>query len=161
MLVYIHGVCVCVYIHGVCACVCVCVRACTRVCVCVCVCVCDMITMTSFVLTTRLAVDRWGMLPDEVNAFFSSTYNQVVLLAGLLQRPYFDLNFPLLVYFVIIPSIENPAFNFSLNSGCGFHVLSFYILHASVFSVKKTNIAHVFSAIDTVCIECKFSSHQF
>ena len=72
--------------------------------VCGCVCVCDMITMTSFVLMTRLAVDRWGMLPDEVNAFFSSTYNQVVLLAGLLQRPYFDLNFPLLVYFVIIQS---------------------------------------------------------
>ena len=76
---------------GMRVCVCVCMHA--HVCVCVYV----MITMTSFVLTTSLAVDRWSMLPDEVNAFFSSTYNQVVILAGLLQRPYFDLNFPLLV----------------------------------------------------------------
>ncbi|XP_070174837.1 endothelin-converting enzyme homolog isoform X2 [Littorina saxatilis] len=38
--------------------------------------------------------NEWSMLPDEVNAFFSSTYNHIVILAGLLQRPYFDLNFP-------------------------------------------------------------------
>lgn len=38
--------------------------------------------------------NEWGMMPDEVNAFFSSTYNNMAVLAGLLQRPYFDRAYP-------------------------------------------------------------------
>lgn len=39
--------------------------------------------------------DDWGYIPSNVNAFYSVTHNQIVLLAGLLQRPYFDCHYPL------------------------------------------------------------------
>lgn len=39
--------------------------------------------------------DEWDFLPSDVNAFFSITHNQIVVLAGLLQRPFFDPRFPL------------------------------------------------------------------
>ncbi|KAI8078789.1 uncharacterized protein BX664DRAFT_362351 [Halteromyces radiatus] len=36
--------------------------------------------------------DRWFMEPQAVNAYFSPTYNQVVVPAGILQPPFYDIN---------------------------------------------------------------------
>jgi putative endopeptidase len=45
---------------------------------------------------TRLArpADRndWGMAPQTVNAYYSSTWNEIVFPAAILQPPFFDLN---------------------------------------------------------------------
>jgi putative endopeptidase len=40
------------------------------------------------------AVDRteWGMTPETVNAYFSSSMNEIVFPAGILQPPFFDLS---------------------------------------------------------------------
>ncbi|KAL8586238.1 hypothetical protein ACOMHN_021503 [Nucella lapillus] len=45
----------------------------------------------------NIAPDRnmWSSNPDEANAYFSFTFNQIIIHAGLLQRPYFDRDYPL------------------------------------------------------------------
>ncbi|ESQ92945.1 peptidase M13 [Asticcacaulis sp. AC460] len=35
---------------------------------------------------------EWGMLPQEVNAYYSPTYNEIVFPAAILQPPFFDPN---------------------------------------------------------------------
>ncbi|XP_025077119.1 endothelin-converting enzyme 1-like [Pomacea canaliculata] len=39
--------------------------------------------------------DMWSLKPHQVNAVFRSSYNELVILAGLLQRPFFDPRYPL------------------------------------------------------------------
>ncbi len=36
--------------------------------------------------------EEWGMSPQTVNAYYSSTHNEIVFPAGILQPPFFDLN---------------------------------------------------------------------
>ncbi|CAO3591298.1 unnamed protein product [Absidia cylindrospora] len=36
--------------------------------------------------------DKWFMVPQVVNAYFTPTFNQVVVPAGILQPPFFDMN---------------------------------------------------------------------
>ena len=36
--------------------------------------------------------ERWGMTPHSVNAYYSSSFNEIVFPAAILQPPYFDLN---------------------------------------------------------------------
>ncbi len=36
--------------------------------------------------------DEWGMAPQTVNAYYSSTWNEIVFPAAILQPPFFDLN---------------------------------------------------------------------
>ncbi|XP_044741561.1 endothelin-converting enzyme homolog isoform X2 [Chrysoperla carnea] len=37
---------------------------------------------------------EWGMTPHTVNAYYTPTKNQIVFPAGILQRPFFDINNP-------------------------------------------------------------------
>ncbi len=36
--------------------------------------------------------DEWGMTPQTVNAYYNSSFNEVVFPAGILQPPFFDVN---------------------------------------------------------------------
>ncbi|MFC3551666.1 M13 family metallopeptidase [Lysobacter cavernae] len=36
--------------------------------------------------------DEWGMTPQTVNAYYNSTFNEIVFPAAILQPPFFDLN---------------------------------------------------------------------
>ncbi|QNP40562.1 M13 family metallopeptidase [Lysobacter solisilvae (ex Woo and Kim 2020)] len=36
--------------------------------------------------------DEWGMTPQTVNAYYNSTFNEIVFPAAILQAPFFDLN---------------------------------------------------------------------
>lgn len=38
--------------------------------------------------------DRWGMTPPTVNAYYSSIENKIAFPAGILQRPFYDQQFP-------------------------------------------------------------------
>jgi putative endopeptidase len=41
---------------------------------------------------TRTDRDEWGMTPQTVNAYYNSTFNEIVFPAAILQAPFFDLN---------------------------------------------------------------------
>ncbi|MEL0068932.1 MAG: M13 family metallopeptidase, partial [Gammaproteobacteria bacterium] len=36
--------------------------------------------------------ERWGMTPQRVNAYYNSSFNEIVFPAGILQAPFFDPN---------------------------------------------------------------------
>ena len=37
--------------------------------------------------------ERWGMTPQRVNAYYNSSFNEIVFPAAILQAPFFDLRF--------------------------------------------------------------------
>lgn len=37
---------------------------------------------------------RWSMTPPTVNAYYTPTKNQIVFPAGILQSPFFNLDYP-------------------------------------------------------------------
>jgi predicted metalloendopeptidase len=37
---------------------------------------------------------QWGMNPQDVNAYYNPLLNEIVFPAGILQSPFFDLEFP-------------------------------------------------------------------
>ncbi|XP_021353180.1 endothelin-converting enzyme homolog isoform X2 [Mizuhopecten yessoensis] len=39
--------------------------------------------------------EEWAMMPTEVNAYYSPTYNNIAFPAGILQKPFFDPDFPI------------------------------------------------------------------
>jgi len=48
---------------------------------------------------------RWGMSPSEVNAYYSPAKNEMVFPAGILQPPFFDPSYPMVVNYASIGSI--------------------------------------------------------
>ncbi|CAH1789738.1 unnamed protein product [Owenia fusiformis] len=42
---------------------------------------------------------RWSMKPTEVNAYYSSTSNKIVFPAGILQKPFYSSEFPMVINF--------------------------------------------------------------
>ncbi len=44
-----------------------------------------------------LLITRWSMTPADVNAYYSSSLNQMVFPSGILQPPFFDNNVPMWV----------------------------------------------------------------
>ncbi|XP_041355707.1 endothelin-converting enzyme 2-like isoform X1 [Gigantopelta aegis] len=42
---------------------------------------------------------KWGMMPSEVNAYYSISWNYIVVPAGILQQPFFEPTFPQFVNF--------------------------------------------------------------
>ncbi|CAO3616013.1 unnamed protein product [Cunninghamella blakesleeana] len=43
-------------------------------------------------LNTNVDKNEWDMYPQEVNAYYSPNFNQIVVPAGILQPPFFDIN---------------------------------------------------------------------
>ena len=41
---------------------------------------------------TKTDREEWGMTPQTVNAYYNSTFNEIVFPAGILQPPFFDVN---------------------------------------------------------------------
>ncbi|CAO3627442.1 unnamed protein product [Cunninghamella echinulata] len=43
-------------------------------------------------LNNKVDKDEWSMNPQDVNAYYSPNFNQIVVPAGILQPPFFDIN---------------------------------------------------------------------
>ena len=50
--------------------------------------------MTKICTVMRFFRTRWGMTPPAVNAYYTPTKNQIVFPAGILQSPFFNVDYP-------------------------------------------------------------------